>query len=69
VRLEPSYFVAQCTYGAALERQGDLEGAVGRFQEALRYFPNYPDAQKHLDDVRKLLDLSKASGLKLKSER
>jgi tetratricopeptide (TPR) repeat protein len=69
VRLDPSYWVAQATYGAALERQGDLEGAVGRFQEALRYFPNYPDAKKHLEDDRKLLDLSKASGLKLKSER
>jgi len=69
VRLEPSYWFAQYTYGAALERQGDLEGAVGRFQEALRYFPNYPDAKKHLEDDRKLLDLSKASGLKLKSEQ
>jgi tetratricopeptide (TPR) repeat protein len=69
VRLDPSYFVAQCTYGAALERQGDLEGAAASFEAALRYFPNLPDTKKHLEELRKALDLSKASGLKLKSER
>jgi tetratricopeptide (TPR) repeat protein len=69
VRLDPSYFVAQCGYGAALERQGDLEGAAARFEAALRYFPNLPDTKKHLEELRKALDLSKASGLKLKSER
>jgi tetratricopeptide (TPR) repeat protein len=69
VRLDPSYFVAQCGYGAALERHGDLDGAAARFETALRYFPNLPDTRKHLEELRKVLDLSKASGLKLKSER
>jgi protein O-mannosyl-transferase len=69
VRLEPSYFIAQCAYGAALERRGELEPAIEHFQAALRYLPGYPDAQQHLEAARKSLDLSKASGLKLESGR
>jgi tetratricopeptide (TPR) repeat protein len=69
VRLEPSYFVAQCAYGTALERKGDLEPAIEHFQQALRYLPGYPDAQQHLEAARKALDLSKGSGLKLESGR
>jgi len=69
VRLEPSYFVAQCAYGAALERKGQFEPAIAHFQEALRYLPGYPDAQQHLEAARKSLDLSKGSGLKLESGR
>jgi tetratricopeptide (TPR) repeat protein len=69
VRLEPSYFVAQCAYGAALQRKGDLEPAIEHFREALRYMPGYPDAQQRLQAVQKMLDLSKGSGLNLNSGR
>jgi tetratricopeptide (TPR) repeat protein len=68
-RLEKSYFIAQYCYGVALERRGQLEPAVERFRLALQYFPDYPDARRHLEEDQKLLDLSKASGSKLKSER
>jgi tetratricopeptide (TPR) repeat protein len=69
VRLEPSYFVGQCAYGAALERRGELELAIEHFETALRYLPGYPDAVQHLASARKSLDLSKGSGLKLESGR
>ena len=69
VRLEPSYFVAQCAYGAALERRGEFEPAIEHFEAALRYLPGYPDALRHLEAARKSLDLSKGSGLKLESGR
>ncbi|MBS1859261.1 MAG: tetratricopeptide repeat protein [Acidobacteria bacterium] len=69
VRLEPSYFIAQYAYGVALERQGRLSEAVDHFRAALRWFPDYPDARAHLEADEKLLDLSKASGSKLKTER
>ena len=63
VRIEPSYFIAQCAYGLALERKHQPEAAMEHFRLALHYFPDYPEARQHL------LDLSKASGLRLKEER
>ncbi len=69
VRIEPTHFVAQYAYGAALEREGRLAEAAGCFREALRRFPDYPDARSHLEAVQKALDLSKASGLRMGSER
>jgi hypothetical protein len=48
VRLDPTYFVAQCAYGGALERRGDTSAAIEHFRQAIRYFPNYPDAYYHL---------------------
>ena len=69
VRLEPGYFVAHCSYGAALERQGELAAARQQYEDALRDFPNYPDAEQRLKHVKEMLDLSKASGLRLKEER
>jgi protein O-mannosyl-transferase len=63
VRIEPSYFIAQCAYGLALERKNQPEAAIEHFRLAIHYFPDYPEAKQHL------LDLSKASGLKLKEER
>jgi tetratricopeptide (TPR) repeat protein len=48
VRIEPSYFVAQCSYGLALERRGENAQAAEHFSEAIRYFPNYADAHFHL---------------------
>ncbi len=69
VRLEPSYFVAQCAYGAALDRHGDIKAAMEHYRQALRDYPDYPDARRLLEADQKKLDLSKASGLKLKEER
>lgn len=69
VRLDPSYFVAQCAYGTALERLGDHERAIEHFRAALRYYPDYPDARQQLQAAEKMLDLSKGSGLKLNSGR
>lgn len=68
-RLDPAYFIAQFSYGVALERRGQLEPAIERFRLALQYFPDYSEARQHLERDQNLLDLSKASGSKLKSER
>ena len=67
VRLEPSYFVAQCAYGTALEKVGEHARAIEHFRAALHYFPDYTDAKQQLDAAQKLLDVSKGSGLKLNS--
>jgi len=48
VRLEPTYYVAQCSYGKALERRGDLAAAAQHFTAAIRRFPGYADAHLHL---------------------
>jgi tetratricopeptide (TPR) repeat protein len=69
VRLEPSYFVAQCAYGAALENAGEHELAIEHFRAALRYYPDYSDAKQQLEAAQKKLDLSKGSWLKLNSGR
>jgi protein O-mannosyl-transferase len=69
VRIEPGYFVAHSAYGAALERQGDLAAARDQYQLALHSFPEFPDARNGLQRVQEKLDLSKASGFKLKSEQ
>ncbi len=60
-RLEPSYLIMAYSYGMALERRGQTGAAIEQFQRALRYFPNYPDARRHLEENQKLLDLSKGS--------
>jgi tetratricopeptide (TPR) repeat protein len=49
VRIEPSYFVAQYSYGLALERRGQTRDAAEHFAQAVRYFPDYPEARQHLD--------------------
>jgi tetratricopeptide (TPR) repeat protein len=69
VRLEPGYFVAQTCYASLLARRGRREEASEHYRAALRTFPGYPEAQRLLEENEKLLDLSKASGSKLKSER
>jgi tetratricopeptide (TPR) repeat protein len=48
VRIQPSYFIAQGSYGLALERRGDAAGAAAHFSEAVRYFPGYAEAHYHL---------------------
>ena len=48
VRIEPSYFVAQCSYGLALEQHGDWAAAADHFTQALRNYPNYAQARYHL---------------------
>ncbi len=48
VRIEPSYFIAQCSYGLALEQQGDFASAADHFSQALRYYPDYAQARYHL---------------------
>jgi tetratricopeptide (TPR) repeat protein len=62
-RLEPTNFIAQYSYGVALERRGQTEAAIKHFRQALHYFPNYPDAARHLEESQKLLDQSSASQL------
>jgi tetratricopeptide (TPR) repeat protein len=48
VRIDPTYFVAQCAYGLALESRGQLSAAVEHFRQAVRYFPSYGEAHYHL---------------------
>jgi Flp pilus assembly protein TadD len=48
VRLDPTYFVAQCAYGLALERRGDTAAAVDHLRNAVAYFPDYAEARFHL---------------------
>jgi tetratricopeptide (TPR) repeat protein len=48
VRIDPTYFVAQCAYGLALESRGDLSAAVVHFRQAVLYFPRYGEAHYHL---------------------
>ena len=62
-RLEPAYLIMPYSYGLALERRGRTEAAIEQFQRALRYFPDYPDARRHLEENQKLLDRSRGSGL------
>ena len=79
VRIEPGYFIAQYGYGLVLERRHETEAAVEHFAQAIRYFPDYPDARRHLAanlillgrtaEAAKVLDLSKGSQLKLNEER
>lgn len=48
VRIEPSYFIAQASYGIALERRGESARAAEHLAEAVRRFSEYPDARYHL---------------------
>ncbi len=55
VRLDPGYFVGQCSYAKALERRGDLAGAAQHFTAAIRRFPDYAEAHLHLGlDLKQL---------------
>ncbi|MBZ5625876.1 MAG: tetratricopeptide repeat protein [Acidobacteriia bacterium] len=51
VRIEPSYFLAQCAYGAALLKHGEPEAAAPHFSAAIRYFPNYAAAYYGLGQI------------------
>lgn len=45
VRISPDYLGARVALSHALRRLGDLQGAIGQAQEALRRFPGDADAQ------------------------
>ena len=45
VQLSPDYLGARVSLSHALRRLGDLQGAMGQAQEALRRFPDDPDAR------------------------
>jgi tetratricopeptide (TPR) repeat protein len=51
VRIEPSYFLAQYNYGAALLAHGEAEAAAPHFSAAIHYFPNYAAAYYGLGQI------------------
>jgi tetratricopeptide (TPR) repeat protein len=65
-RLEPGYLIMPYFYGLALERRGQTEAAIEQFHQALRDFPDYPDARRHLQENQALLNQSRGPELKLK---
>jgi Flp pilus assembly protein TadD len=51
VEIEPSSALAHYNLAVGLHRLGQLSEAIGQYREALRIDPNYPDAQKFLEQA------------------
>lgn len=61
LRLNPKSYLAHDSIGVILASQGDFEGAMAAFGEALRIKPGYARAKHNLQETLRLRDQARAS--------